>query len=258
MTSPAAGPEFSAIPDFHPTHVVPREGLPAWETPDASRPTMPLDAFLPVQLLSRRGAWGEIQCANGWTAWVDGRLLVTVPQPPPTGGRPLERAEDVRPLIARAADALDRYRRAAEEHTAGRTDADTFRLSTRGLRAGIVVDGEQVWLYDESSGRWMYGDGTTLATYAVRGAPDRAGSAGASAGAPGGAAAAGAPAPTAVASGAPAPSAPSAPSDASADGPATRFDGRQPGTAPPGGPAPEPPDHEPTRIDVPRPPDGGR
>ncbi|MFG2295816.1 hypothetical protein [Streptomyces sp. NPDC048603] len=240
MTSPDAGPEFDALPDFHPTHVVPREGLPAWETPDTSRPTMPLDAFLPVRLLSRRGAWGEIQCANGWTAWVDGRLLVTVPQPPPTGGRPLERSEDVRPLLSRAADALDRYLRAAEDHAAGRTDSETFRLSTRGLRAGIVLEGEQVWLYDESSGRWMYGDGTALATYAVGGGPAPAGSAGASGGAGAGAAA---PAPATAASG---------------EGPATRFDGQRAGTAPPGGPGTEPPDHEPTRVDVPRPPDGGR
>ncbi|MEV4194167.1 hypothetical protein AB0J65_22645, partial [Streptomyces toxytricini] len=74
--------------EFRPTHVVPQSGMPAWEEPDVSRPTVPLDPFLPVQLLSRRGEWGQILCANGWSAWVDGRLLVAVPQPPPTGGRP--------------------------------------------------------------------------------------------------------------------------------------------------------------------------
>ncbi|MFJ9790127.1 hypothetical protein [Streptomyces globosus] len=153
--------------EFRPTHVVPQSGMPAWEEPDVSRPTVPLDPFLPVQLLSRRGEWGQILCANGWSAWVDGRLLVTVPQPPPTGGRPVGRAEDPLPLLARAADALDRYRQAAEELAAGRLDQEGFHGRTRGLRSGAVVDGESVWLYDEASGQWMYGDGTRLAAYAA-------------------------------------------------------------------------------------------
>ncbi|MFI8259845.1 MULTISPECIES: hypothetical protein [unclassified Streptomyces] len=162
MTS-AAGPA-----DFHPTHVVPREGLPAWEGPDLSRPTAALDPFLPVQLLSRRGEWGEILCANGWSAWVDGRLLVPVPEPPPpTGGRAPERAEDPLPLLAHAAGALERYRQAAADLASGRTGTEEFRRATRGLRAGIVVDGESVWLYEEAGGRWMYGDATGLVTYAV-------------------------------------------------------------------------------------------
>ncbi|ROQ99466.1 hypothetical protein EDE04_6020 [Streptomyces sp. 2132.2] len=158
----AAGPA-----DFHPTHVVPREGLPAWEEPDVSRPTAALDPFLPVRLLSRRGEWGEVLCANGWSAWVDGRLLVPVPEPPPAAGRPRLRAEDPLPLLARTAEALERYRRAAGELASERTEAEAFRSATRGLRAGIVIDGESVWLYEEASGRWMYGDGTGLVTYAV-------------------------------------------------------------------------------------------
>ncbi|MGW7194493.1 hypothetical protein ACWGIP_36005, partial [Streptomyces sp. NPDC054838] len=132
MTGPAGAA------DFRPTHVVPQEGLPAWEAPDGSRPTAALDPFLPVQLLSRQGEWGEILCANGWSAWVDGRLLVAVPQPPPTGGRPLARTEDPRPLLARSADALERYRGAADRLASGNGDAAAFREDTRGLRAGVV------------------------------------------------------------------------------------------------------------------------
>ncbi|MFD6939564.1 hypothetical protein ACFWAP_25880 [Streptomyces goshikiensis] len=165
MTNPG---EFA---DFRPTHVVPQEGLPAWEEPDTSRPTTPLDAFLPVQLRSRRGEWAEILCANGWSAWVDGRLLVAVPQPPPTGGRPLARTEDPRPLLSLTAEALDRYRRAAEALGSGQLDAEGFRSATRGVRAGMVLDGEAVWLYDEASGRWLFGDGIRLTTYAVAQAP---------------------------------------------------------------------------------------
>ncbi|QES51559.1 hypothetical protein DEJ50_30645 [Streptomyces venezuelae] len=175
----AAAPAAPAAPvapadplsGFHPTHVVPQDGLPAWEGPDLSRPTSPLDPFLPVELLARRGEWGEIRCANGWTAWVDGRLLVAVPQPPPTAGRPLTRAEDPRPLLDRTAEALDRYRQASRDRTAGRCDTETFRQATHGLRAGVVLDGERVWLYDDTAGRWMYGDGARLATYAVAAGP---------------------------------------------------------------------------------------
>lgn len=165
MTTPGGAP------DFRPTHVVPQDGLPAWEGPDLSRPTTALDAFLPVRLLARRGEWGEILCANGWSAWVDGRLLVAVPQPPPTGGRPVTRTEDPQPLLAAACDELDRYRRAAAELAAGRVDAEAFRRVVRGLRAGVVVDGESVWLYDDTAGRWMYADGSRLTTYAVVAAP---------------------------------------------------------------------------------------
>ncbi|MFI1279909.1 hypothetical protein ACH4U5_03975 [Streptomyces sp. NPDC020858] len=159
------------VEEFRPTHIVPAEGLPAWESPDVSHPTVPLDAFLPVQLLSRRGDWGEILCANGWSAWVDGRLLVSVPQPPPTGDRPLARTEDPRPLFKRTAETLERYRHAADDLAAGRTDTDVFRRAVRGLRAGLVLDGESVWLYDVTAESWLYGDETGLTTYAVVTAP---------------------------------------------------------------------------------------
>ncbi|MEV6687992.1 hypothetical protein AB0N28_22040 [Streptomyces sp. NPDC051130] len=165
MTSPADAS------DFRPTHVVPQDGLPAWEAPDVSRPTAALDPFLPVQLLSRQGEWGEVLCSNGWSAWVDGRLLVAVPQPPPTGGRPLGRTEDPRPLLARTADALERYRQAADELASGRADAEAFRRATRGLRAGLVIEGEAVWLYDEAAGRWLYGEGGRAETFAVVSGP---------------------------------------------------------------------------------------
>lgn len=171
MSSPLGQPG-GEVEGFRPTHVVPQEGLPAWEGPDVSRPTVPLDPFLPVQLLSRRGEWGEVLCANGWSAWVDGRLLVAVPQPPPTaGGRPPVRSEDPRPLLTRGSEALERYRRAVDELASGRIDADAFRRSLRGLRAGVVIDGESVWLYDERSGRWLYDDGDRMTTYAVVAGP---------------------------------------------------------------------------------------
>ncbi|MCP3820618.1 hypothetical protein NLX86_21720 [Streptomyces sp. A3M-1-3] len=160
-----------ATEEFAPTHVVPRAGLPAWEAPDVTRPTEPLDPFLPVRLVDRRGDWGQILCANGWTAWVDGRLLIAVPQPPPAAGAPLARTADPRPLLARVEESLAVYRRAAGDLADGRADGETFRRRTQGLRAGMVVDGEAVWLYDAEHERWVYCDGTRLSTYAASTAP---------------------------------------------------------------------------------------
>ncbi|MFE1440284.1 hypothetical protein [Streptomyces sp. NPDC058739] len=151
-------------PGFLPTHVVPGGGMPAWETPDPGRPTVPLDPLLPVQLLELRGDWGHVLCANGWSAWVDGRLLVAVPRDPPPAG-PSDATADPRPLLARAERALARYRAAVEERAAGSLDGETFTARTRGLRLGVVVDGDAVWLYDAEHGRWVYGEGVRETVY---------------------------------------------------------------------------------------------
>ncbi|WP_330302296.1 MULTISPECIES: hypothetical protein [unclassified Streptomyces] len=158
-------------PGFRPTHVVPQDGLAAWESPDPSRRTVPLDALLPVQLVDRRGDWGRVLCANGWSAWVDGRLLVPVPQAPPAATSPLARTADPRPLLARVEEALARYRSAAEELAAGQLDGESFRGRTQGQRIGVVVDGESLWLYDGEHERWVYCDGTRLSTFAAEGDP---------------------------------------------------------------------------------------
>ncbi|MFY0513060.1 hypothetical protein ACOMD4_22135 [Streptomyces anulatus] len=181
-----------ATPAFRPTHVVPPDGLPAWESPDVARPTEPLDALLPVELRDRRGDWAYVACSNGWSAWVDGRLLVSVPLPPPAAGQPLARTADPRPLLARAEEALNRYRRAAQDLAEGRSDGEVFRQRTRGLRVGMVVDGESVWLYDAEHERWVFCDGTRLSTYAAQAGPGAAGPASGEAEAP-------APAPAAAA-----------------------------------------------------------
>ncbi|MGW6487918.1 hypothetical protein [Streptomyces sp. NPDC055056] len=161
MTSPA----------FRPTHVVPQDGLPAWETPDPSRPTVALDALLPVQLVDRLGDWGRVVCANGWSAWVDGRLLIGVPQVPPDASGPPARTADPRPLLARMEEALTEYRRAAEELAAGQTDGEAFHARTQGRRIGVVVDGESMWLYDGAHERWVYCDGARLSTFAAERTP---------------------------------------------------------------------------------------
>lgn len=70
---------------WHPTHLVPPSGMAAWSTPDpASSPVAQLDARLPVEVVQRAGEWAWVVCSNGWTGWVDGRLL----QPIGDGERP--------------------------------------------------------------------------------------------------------------------------------------------------------------------------
>jgi hypothetical protein len=64
-------------------HTVPDSGLPTWPRPDPSVKQGPrLDPRLEVDVLKRQGEWAQVRCANGWTAWVDGRLLLA-PAPPP-------------------------------------------------------------------------------------------------------------------------------------------------------------------------------
>ncbi|KOV35029.1 hypothetical protein ADK60_10190, partial [Streptomyces sp. XY431] len=68
---------------FRPTHVAPPDGLPSWAAPDPAQPASPLDPLLPLQLLGRAGDWAQVLCSNGWTTWVDGRLLLSLPGAPP-------------------------------------------------------------------------------------------------------------------------------------------------------------------------------
>ncbi|WP_328370549.1 hypothetical protein OG800_46065 [Streptomyces sp. NBC_00445] len=166
---------MTATTGFRPTHVVPQHGMSAWETPDPARPSVALDPLLPVQLVERRGDWGHVLCANGWSAWVDGRCLVAVPQDPPLPGGPLTRGDDPRPLLAHAERTLAHYRAAVGELAAGTLDGEAFRSRTQGLRIGIVVDGEHVWLYDVENARWVYADGVRASTLATDDAPRAAG-----------------------------------------------------------------------------------
>ena len=62
---------------YAPTHTVPAAGMAAYGVPDGHQPAVArLDPGLDVQLLAWNGAWAHVACSNGWTTWVDGRLLV--------------------------------------------------------------------------------------------------------------------------------------------------------------------------------------
>ncbi|GGU46516.1 hypothetical protein GCM10010211_07560 [Streptomyces albospinus] len=233
-------------PDFLPSHVVPPGGLATWAAPDATRPLVPLDPLLPVQVVERRGDWALALCSNGWSAWVDGRLLLSVPHGPPAAGQPAARTADPRPLLGTAEDALGRYRQLVDELLAGQLDGESFGARTRGTRVGVVVDGDAVWLYDARHERWCYCDGAALQTFAVAREPSadageagEAGNAGSSVGADAGRGTGAASGPG-YASG-PAPSRVHAWPERPPAPPPQRPDAGSGGSAEPGGPPPAPP-----------------
>ncbi|MFE3547564.1 hypothetical protein ACFXN2_02710 [Streptomyces kronopolitis] len=158
-------------PDFLPSHVVPPEGMATWSAPDTTRPASPLDPLLPVQVIDRRGDWALALCSNGWSTWVDGRLLLSVPREAPAAAQPAARTADPRPLLGAVEGELARYRHLVEELAAGQLDGESFARRTRGNRLGVVVDGDAVWLYDARHERWCYCDGVSLQTYAVASKP---------------------------------------------------------------------------------------
>lgn len=159
---------------FRPTHVTPLDGVPTWAGPDTSQPSAWLDALLPVQITETRGDWARIRCANGWAAWLDGRILVALPDSPPGPSRPPGFTADPRPLLARLERTLSAYRHLVEQLADGELDLQTFRERSAGLRLGVVVDGEAAWLLDLDHDRWWYCRGTQVQTFATVEAPPQA------------------------------------------------------------------------------------
>ena len=62
---------------WQPTLVVPAGGMAAWTAPDPTlAPTVQLEARLPLAVDEQAGDWAKVRAVNGWTGWVDRRLLV--------------------------------------------------------------------------------------------------------------------------------------------------------------------------------------
>lgn len=71
--APQAQPAAAA---FAPTHTVPPQGMQAWAAPDPNGAIVAtLGGGLPIQITEVRGAWAHVLCSNGWTGWVDGRII---------------------------------------------------------------------------------------------------------------------------------------------------------------------------------------
>lgn len=73
---PAAQPQAQPSMGFAPTHTVPPQGMQAWAAPDPNGAVVAtLGGGLPIQVSEVRGAWARVLCSNGWTGWVDGRII---------------------------------------------------------------------------------------------------------------------------------------------------------------------------------------
>jgi hypothetical protein len=65
-----------AASQWVPSHSVPPQGLRAWGAPDPAGPVVAnLAPGLPIQVAEVRGAWARVICSNGWTGWIDGRII---------------------------------------------------------------------------------------------------------------------------------------------------------------------------------------
>ena len=76
-----AGPAVNVgAPAWSPTHVVPNGGMQAWKVPDGTTaPLARIDGGVQVVVRERQGGWANVIASNGWSAWVDGALLVPRP-----------------------------------------------------------------------------------------------------------------------------------------------------------------------------------
>jgi hypothetical protein len=87
---PPPPPPPPAEPTWAPTHVVPADGLDAWDAPDAAR--TPVAHLQPGTQLTVReshpNGWAHVASENGWHAWVDGRRLVASSTQPITTAPP--------------------------------------------------------------------------------------------------------------------------------------------------------------------------
>jgi hypothetical protein len=69
-------PQPAPAGGWMPSHSVPPQGLRAWGAPDPSGPVVAnLAPGLPIQVAEVRGAWARVICSNGWTGWIDGRII---------------------------------------------------------------------------------------------------------------------------------------------------------------------------------------
>jgi hypothetical protein len=73
--------------------VVPAGGLQAWAEPNPAQPPVArLEAGVDIWVADRLGEWAHVRCSNGWSGWVDGRLLPMAPPPPHSPPAPAAQA----------------------------------------------------------------------------------------------------------------------------------------------------------------------
>jgi len=139
---------------FDPTHAAPAAGLKTWVSP-GGEPAADIPSGLEVQLAERQGDWARVICSNGWSTWVDGRVLIDL-------AALQSAALDV---VNRLDAALKQYEKVINEAVANPVDDQEFRR--RAFEAGMVVSDGEAWFLDLANGRWCRYDGFTVTTLDV-------------------------------------------------------------------------------------------
>ncbi|MDO8363355.1 MAG: hypothetical protein Q7V88_10705 [Actinomycetota bacterium] len=144
---------MAGIEKFVPTHLAPADGLQAWATIGTSQPTSSIPPGLQLELVERVGDWAHVACTNGWSAWVDARLLVDL------ADVVREAAEST---LRRLGQALKEYEKAVDDAVQHRIDQPEYQR--RAFQAGLVVMGGEAWFLDLPNRRWCRYDGFTIHT----------------------------------------------------------------------------------------------
>jgi len=78
-SEPEPIPEPAAAAPWAATHQAPASGMSAWTEPDPTMaPATTLAAGVQLRMEEQRGAWAAVTANNGWTGWVDARILQVV------------------------------------------------------------------------------------------------------------------------------------------------------------------------------------
>jgi len=78
-TATQVAPVAPAAPTgWMPTHRAAPPGQQSWDQPDPSRPMTPLAGYLDLMVVQRVGDWARVVASNGWSGWVDARLLIPI------------------------------------------------------------------------------------------------------------------------------------------------------------------------------------
>lgn len=93
--APAASAPRPAQPaPWRPTHQVPATGMAAWTEPNpAVAPAANLGPGVQLLVTETRGAWAHVTGSNGWTGWVDARILQPAGTVPAPAARPAAAAQ---------------------------------------------------------------------------------------------------------------------------------------------------------------------
>src|ERR1700730_2993581 len=123
--------------------VVPAGGLQAWAEPNPAQPPVArLEAGVDIWVADRLGEWAHVRCSNGWSGWVDGRLLPTAAPPPPAQCRPEDSTRGRGPTAPSLRSPISQRACSSRSWRANRTAGPTSSAPTVG---GAGAPGAGSW-----------------------------------------------------------------------------------------------------------------